>query len=304
MKTFLIGFLLLSATFCSFFRKEHLNQEKTLELTKNASFQTYSYEENPFKGFSTEEIQRMLGAKGLDMSSNLTFENNDLSDLPTEFDSRKAWPSCVHPIRDQQKCGSCWAFGATEVLSDRYCIATEGSENIILSPQDLVECDFTNHGCNGGNLALAWTFLRYFGAVEEKCKPYVSGDGHVPHCRKHCEDESVQYQKHHSKTIGAIGKTERAIKEEIQKNGPVEGGFIVYEDFMSYKSGVYEHKTGGMLGGHAIKIIGWGEENGTRYWLCANSWSPKWGEEGFFKIKVGECQIEANVFAGEAEKDI
>ena len=48
------------------------------------------------------------------------------------------------------------------------------------------------------------------------------------------------------------------IKTEIFKNGPVEGGFDVYEDFMNYKSGVYVHKTGGTLGGHAIKIIGWG----------------------------------------------
>lgn len=32
-----------------------------------------------------------------------------------------------------------------------------------------------------------------------------------------------------------------AIKEEIFKNGPVNTGFSVYEDFMTYKSGVYEH---------------------------------------------------------------
>lgn len=43
-------------------------------------------------------------------------------------------------------------------------------------------------------------------------------------------------------------------------NGPLEGGFIVYEDFFSYKSGIYEHVTGEEMGRHAIKILGYGKE--------------------------------------------
>jgi len=31
-------------------------------------------------------------------------------------------------------------------------------------------------------------------------------------------------------------------------------------------TGVYQHKTGGALGGHAIKIFGWGTENSVPYW--------------------------------------
>ncbi len=60
---------------------------------------------------------------------------------------------------------------------------------------------------------------------------------------------------------------------EIMKNGPVESSFTVYADFPSYKSGVYQHVSGSELGGHAIKILGWGVENNTKYWLVANSWS-------------------------------
>ena len=65
-------------------------------------------------------------------------------------------------------------------------------------------------------------------------------------------------------------------------------------------SGVYEHKSGSMLGGHAIKLLGWGTENGVDYWLVANSWNPDWGDNGFFKIRRGtdECGIESNVVAG------
>ena len=64
--------------------------------------------------------------------------------------------------------------------------------------------------------------------------------------------------------------------------------------------GVYQHTSGGILGGHAIKILGWGEENGSPYWLVANSWNPDWGLHGYFKILRGsnECGIEDQVVAG------
>lgn len=45
-------------------------------------------------------------------------------------------------------------------------------------------------------------------------------------------------------------------------------------------SGVYQHVTGSELGGHAVKVLGWGEENGTPYWLVANSWNSDWGDNG------------------------
>jgi len=83
-------------------------------------------------------------------------------------------------------------------------------------------------------------------------------------------------------------------------NGPVEGAFSVYEDFLTYKTGVYSHTTGQMLGGHAIKVLGWGVDSGTPYWWVANSWNEDWGDQGFFKIKRGnnECGIESGMVAG------
>jgi len=83
-------------------------------------------------------------------------------------------------------------------------------------------------------------------------------------------------------------------------NGPVEASFSVYEDFETYLTGVYVHKTGAYLGGHAVKVIGWGVDNGTPYWTVANSWNADWGEKGFFRIirGVNECGIEASIVAG------
>lgn len=79
-----------------------------------------------------------------------------------------------------------------------------------------------------------------------------------------------------------------------------KGAFTVYADFLTYRSGVYQHTTGEELGGHAIKILGWGVEDGTDYWLVANSWNEDWGDKGFFKILRGsdECGIESGIVAG------
>ncbi|KHJ89258.1 hypothetical protein OESDEN_10921 [Oesophagostomum dentatum] len=65
---------------------------------------------------------------------------------------------------------------------------------------------------------------------------------------------------------------------DIMTNGPVGAGFIVFEDFVYYKGGIYVHTAGDFAGLHAVKVLGWGSENGSPYWLVANSWSTDWGE--------------------------
>jgi cathepsin B len=72
---------------------------------------------------------------------------------------------------------------------------------------------------------------------------------------------------------------------------------------MSYNGGIYRRSSDNLLGGHAVKIVGWGkdESDGTEYWIVANSWGPKWGEEGFFRIAFGECQFESSLWAGKPD---
>ena len=92
------------------------------------------------------------------------------------------------------------------------------------------------------------------------------------------------------------------MQREIMTHGPIEVAFFVFSDFQTYHRGVY-HRTAasqGPLGGHAVRVLGWGTEGGMDYWLVANSWSPVWGEKGYFKIRRGtnECGIETIPAAG------
>lgn len=73
--------------------------------------------------------------------------------------------------------------------------------------------------------------------------------------------------------------------------------------FSSLTKGVYQPTEGAKpLGGHAIVVIGWGKENGVNYWLAKNNWNTDWGEQGYFKIKIGVASINKGFVSGIARR--
>ena len=226
---------------------------------------------------------------------------------------------------DQANCCSCWAFGAVEAINDRICIYSNQTDQRRVSAKNLITCCSTcGYGCDGGYPAEAWGYWRGYGLPtggsygdKTTCQPYFLPpcDHHVsgsygacpetvdtPECVNDCkEGNNVDYKSDLIKGKSAYSVFgEENIKQEIYESGSVEASFSVYEDFLTYKSGVYQHITGGYIGGHAIKILGWGIENRIKFWICANSWNNEWGDNGFFKILRGnnECGIEEVVYGG------
>jgi len=255
-----------------------------------------------FEGMNFDDARPLLGTRLSHISEHLedcldddVYTSIQDTDIPASFDAREKWPGLIHPIRDQQRCGSCWAFSASEVLSDRVAIAS-GKPSPVLSPEDMVSCDHGDMGCQGGYLPKAWSYLKSTGIVSDKCFPYAAGNGTAPVCPNKCSDsESWQSSKILAKSAYAINGAVN-MQKEIMTNGPIQVAFMVYKSFMSYKSGVYKKHWYEFLpeGGHAVKIVGWGAEGGVDYWLVANSWNTNWGDEGFFKIARGsnQCGIE------------
>lgn len=257
-------------------------------------------------------------------------------DVPSEFDVRAKWPKCASVsghIRDQSDCGSCWAFASTEAFNDRRCIAT--GDTTLLSAEDTVaNCGILrcfSMGCNGGQPGEAWSWFKSTGVVTggdyddtgkgDTCAPYSiapcahhvtptakypkcpSGLEPTPRIGAHCTEKGytksyAQDKKRASSSYGL--HSVRGIQQDILRYGSATAAFSVYADFPTYKSGVYSHTTGSSLGGHAVKLLGWGTEAGQDYWLVANSWNEQWGDHGTFKIKRGsdECGIESQVVAG------
>uniref|UniRef100_A0A0N5AM46 Pept_C1 domain-containing protein n=1 Tax=Syphacia muris TaxID=451379 RepID=A0A0N5AM46_9BILA len=290
----------------------------TLNATIHNKFQHYS-----------ERVK--YGLMGVDQVR-LPLSETRYSDvfIPESFDARENWPFCssLRNIRDQSSCGSCWAFGAVEAMSDRICIASNGSVQVSLSADDLLSCcSSCGFGCDGGDPLAAWRYWVSDGIVtgsnytlKEGCKPYPfppcehhSNKTHykpcehdlfpTPKCVKSCVegyDKSYASDKYYGLDAYGVADDVEAIQKEILLHGPVEVAFEVYDDFLHYESGIYVHTGGKIGGGHAVKMLGWGVEKGVPYWIVANSWNTDWGENGFFRILRGvdECGIESGVVGG------
>jgi len=232
----------------------------------------------------------------------------------------------IGDIRDQSNCGCCWAFAGAEAASDRMCIATNATLMLPLSAQDVC-FNSNYDGCDGGMIDTPWSFIKGHGAVTggqyQGTGPFGKGlcsSFSLPHCHHHgpqgkdpypaegapgCPHErspkgpkkcdsgaAAPHDKYASDKYTFKGKIqsasgENAIQKMIMSGGPVETAFTVYSDFENYAGGIYHHVSGGMAGGHAVKMVGWGVENGQKYWKIANSWNPYWGEKGYFRIRRG-----------------
>lgn len=295
-----------------------------------------------FEGATLKQAAVRMGTlENTDTSSFLPYKApaTFIDDLPEEFDwrtePRGAKCPSLKEVRDQANCGSCWAFGSTEAMTDRICIASEGKDTTHLSAQDVASCDkLGDMGCNGGVPSTVYTYYRSNGVVtggnygdKSMCYSYqlapcahhsvsekyanCTDEVKTPKCAKECtDDQTLTWADDKRKGAGGYAvcqqggdvKCPEAMRQEIYQNGPITGMFFVHQSFVTYKSGVYQSGglTDPMLGGHAIKIMGWGNEDGTPYWLVANSWNEDWGDEGFFKIIRGtnEDQIENPVING------
>ncbi|KAL9653872.1 hypothetical protein ABK040_012932 [Willaertia magna] len=199
------------------------------------------------------------------------------------------------------------AFSSTTTLSDRFCIASKGRVNVLLSPEFMLNCNYINGACTGGNLYYAYRFLTDIGVPADFCTPYTSYYGfNSGTCPTNCTNgKEERLELYRSKHFELLSNDENEIKMSILSSGPVQGGFDVYEDFYSYKSGVYSHLTGQYVGRHAVRVVGWGvdQTNNLPFWIIANSWGSSWGEGGFFRMKRGndECGIESEKLTVEVD---
>ena len=225
-------------------------------------------------------------------------------DLPDSFDWRNvSGVNYLSPIRNQGNCGSCYAFGSMAMLEARIRIITNGSVQPVFSTQDVVGCSNYSQGCDGGfPYLIAGKYAEDYGVVEEECFPYLGRDSACL-TNQNC----IRYYSTKYYYVGGFygACSEEGMKMELVKNGPFSVSFEVYNDFENYKGGIYQHtalKDGfnpWEITNHVVLIVGYGEDNGQKYWSVKNSWGTEWGEGGYFRIARGtdECSIESMAVA-------
>ncbi|KRZ75702.1 Aldehyde dehydrogenase, mitochondrial, partial [Trichinella papuae] len=297
-----------------------------------------------FKGMSKEDIQIRVdglskelakfkfinkGEKEIRNQKNYTDAESESLPLENHFDAREKWPQCKYIgfIKDQSTCSCCWAMSSASVMTDRTCIAYNGEQQPFLSDEELTSCCTScGDGCNGGFPLMAFKYWNEIGVPtggpygsKSGCKPFSiapptrsSTTAKTPLCQLKCISDykrKLDKDRYYGKNYYLITSPNyamKAIQREIMQHGPVVAAMEMYESFLYYKSGVYSINTVNepLLGLHAVKLIGWGEEKRIPYWLAVNSWNTTFGEQGLFKIRRGsnECGIEhLHVTAGLAE---
>jgi C1A family cysteine protease len=200
-----------------------------------------------------------------------TVELNALGDV--DWRSKGA----VTPIKDQAQCGSCWAFSTVGGMEG--CVEIASGSLISMSEQQLVDCDKTSYGCNGGLMTNAYNYIiKHGGICSESAYPYTARTGT-------CKDTQCTSVA----TLTGFTNVATGSVTGLQNACNIEPVSIAVDasNFASYRSGIFSN-CGTSLN-HGITLVGYVSG---QYWICKNSWGAGWGESGYIRLAWGNtCGI-------------
>jgi len=198
----------------------------------------------------------------------------------------------ITPVKDQAQCGSCWAFSATEGIESAVFQAT-GSESPALSPQQIVSCDKTDAGCNGGDLPTAFDYVESAGGLDtEEDYPYTSKTGRSGSCKSSTPVVKVTDYKYAVPPCeggSCSSQDEDGLKAALDAHGPLSV-CVNAESWNGYYGGVLSGSCSGKYNAldHCVQLVGYDTTASTPYWKVRNSWGTSWGEGGFIRLPMGQ----------------
>mmetsp|Transcript_116158 Transcript_116158/g.335455 ORF Transcript_116158/g.335455 Transcript_116158/m.335455 type:complete len:644 (+) Transcript_116158:80-2011(+) len=234
--------------------------------------------------------------------------------LPRDVNLAKSYPMCfpASVVRAQGSCGSCWAFASASSFMANICIAGKGTKALAgmgkryeVSVQRIMSCNPEGFGCKGGHAMGAGSALGGAGPGREAIIPYMCGGGssvdHFKAASAKCDSapwggsELTTCAKSKGNPDWVFGGVTVVRGEDEMRRALASGhalycGMDVYANFQTHRPvGVYDRLEGQKLGGHAMVMVGYGQElTRKKYWLVQNSWGEGWGDRGYVKILRGE----------------
>lgn len=201
---------------------------------------------------------------------------------PNDVDWRTK--GAVTRVKDQGRCGSCWAFSATEAI-ESYAKLSGKYSLTELSPQQINSCDRNDGGCNGGNTETAFRYVASCGGIQTEADyPYTSGTGRTGTCKFDATKVAVKITGYK-----AVARGETNLETALQ-SGPVSV-CLAADAFQTYHSGILTSCPGRI--DHCVQAVG----STASYWIVRNSWGTGWGEAGFIRVAKGSnlCHIADDV---------
>jgi C1A family cysteine protease len=266
-----------------FHRYETFKSNLAFVRDHNARFyagnESYHVDVNHFADHTREEFsQKYHGYKKMAPRFPANSGSHDLTSLPETVDWTEE--GAVTNVKDQGNCGSCWAFSATGALEGIEAIK-EG-KLVPLSEQQLVDCSgsYGNQGCNGGLMDYAFEYVKDKGLCSEGDYPYNAKGGSCKKCQSALS----------AKINGYVDVKARS-EDDLQSAVAMQPVSVAIEadqiGFQLYSGGVFDGRCGENLD-HGVLVVGYGEDNGQKYWKVKNSWSSKWGEQGYIRLIRGK----------------
>eukprot|EP00697_Spironema_sp_BW2_P002412 gnl/Spiro4/13222_TR7018_c0_g1_i1.p1 gnl/Spiro4/13222_TR7018_c0_g1~~gnl/Spiro4/13222_TR7018_c0_g1_i1.p1 ORF type:complete len:386 (+),score=83.69 gnl/Spiro4/13222_TR7018_c0_g1_i1:38-1159(+) len=274
----------------------------------NSQKRSWSKGVNAFTDLTTEEFKVRLGYRK-DLSR-ARYANRDVvaraavrKDLPASVDWRTA--GVVTDVKDQGRCGSCWAFASTQMIESY--VALTNKSLLVLSPQQLTSCAPNPHdcggvgGCGGSVPELAFDYISQNGMASEWTYPYQSYNGTTLPCTYNNTSKGTPAVA----TVGGYVKlatnSYAAVIDALANTGPLA---------VNVQADLWHHYSGGVFDGcsnmsnidinHVVQLVGYGTDQATGkdYWLVRNSWSATWGELGYIRLErssvLSECGVDAS----------
>lgn len=253
---------------------------------------------NRFADMSNEEFRKVYlsrvkrpGIKRRNPISRSLNGKSSSCDAPSSLDWRKK--GAVTGVKDQGDCGSCWSFSSTGAMEGINAIVT--GDLVSLSEQELVDCDTTNDGCDGGYMDYAFEWVINNGGIDSETDyPYTGVDGTCNTTKEESKVVTIDGYKD-------VGESDADLLcATVQQ--PISVGMDGSAwDFQLYTGGIYDGDCSDNPDDidHAVLIVGYGSEGGEDYWIVKNSWGTSWGVEGYFYIRrntdleYGVCAINA-----------
>ena len=268
------------AHFYDVYRKWATN-DRFIEVSNSQNL-TYVLGHNQFSGMDSSDFRKYL----------LAFEKpyvdaNYISQTVEAVPKSVDWVSAgaVTPVKNQGQCGSCWSFSTTGALEGAYFL--KYGTLLSFSEQQLVDCDtFSNggkdHGCNGGLMDNAFTWIKKNGGLcSEQDYPYVSGTTKTAGtCKTTC---SVNGNSKVQSFVDVKPNSDDAMMSALAKQ-PVSVAIEADQPaFQLYKSGVFTGTCGTSLD-HGVLVVGYGTDGTLDYYTVKNSWGNTWGESGYIRL--------------------
>merc|ERR1711865_639244 len=252
-------------------------------FTKNeAATAGYTMAINQFTDWTPEEFSAYLTYDG----SKKAFTNVVLLDQ-TNLSTGVDWTTkgAVTPVKNQEQCGSCWAYSTTGSTEGALAIAAGlGANSLVsLSEQELVDCagSHGNQGCNGGLMDDGFKYLEAKGDETEADYPYTGKTGTCVTSKQSAASglkagKITSYSdvtpKNCAQMMAAVAKGPVSVAIEADQTG-----------FQHYSSGVFSGTCGTSLD-HGVLVVGYGTDGSSDYWKVKNSWGTTWGDAGYIRM--------------------